>query len=97
VAGHDQQGTGKHGHKDTQEPYPHHQGGSQQGHERGGSQGGSQQGGERGGSQSGSQQASGQGEQESLKRREYTDEKGDVHHHTKTYMEQHGKDGGGSR
>lgn len=25
-----------------------------------------------------------------LKRREYRDEKGEVHHHTRTYMEQHG-------
>jgi hypothetical protein len=85
MAEHDRQGTGKHGHKDTQEPYPHHQDG----------QGGSQQGQGQGGSQQGRGQG-GQDEQESLKEREYRDEKGDVHHHTKTYMEQHGKDQGGS-
>jgi hypothetical protein len=27
---------------------------------------------------------------QSLKAREYRDEKGEVHHHTKAYMEQHG-------
>jgi ferritin-like metal-binding protein YciE len=33
---------------------------------------------------------------QSLKSREYRDEKGEVHHHTKTYMEQHGNDSGSS-
>lgn len=28
-------------------------------------------------------------EKESLERREYRDKQGNVHHHTKTYMEQH--------
>jgi hypothetical protein len=37
--------------------------------------------GEHGGGQSGS---------DDLKSREYRDEKGEVHHHTRTYMEQHG-------
>ena len=37
--------------------------------------------GEQGGGQSGS---------DDLKSREYRDEKGEVHHHTRTYMEQHG-------
>lgn len=30
-------------------------------------------------------------EREDLKSREYRDEQGEVHHHTRTYMEQHGK------
>jgi hypothetical protein len=30
-----------------------------------------------------------------LKAREYRDEKGQIHHHTRSYMERHGKDGGG--
>jgi hypothetical protein len=32
----------------------------------------------------------GRSEQEDLKRREYRDEKGEIHHHTKAYMERHG-------
>jgi hypothetical protein len=40
--------------------------------------------------QSGSQkQASAEGQ--SLKEREYRDQDGEIHHHTRTYMEQHGK------
>lgn len=31
-----------------------------------------------------------------LKSREYRDKDGNVHHHTKKYMEQHGKSGGGA-
>ncbi len=31
-----------------------------------------------------------------LKQREYRDEKGEVHHHTRTYGEQHGKEHGSS-
>lgn len=33
-------------------------------------------------------------DKESLKAREYRDEKGEVHHHTKAYMEQHGEGSG---
>lgn len=32
-----------------------------------------------------------------LKSREYKDPNGQIHHHTKTYMQQHGKDGGRGR
>jgi len=73
-----QQGTGKHGHKDTEEPYPHHETAKSKGREQGSKGEQSQQGGAE--------------HNASLKQREYTDEKGEVHHHTKTYMEQHGKD-----
>jgi hypothetical protein len=31
-------------------------------------------------------------DKESLEAREYRDEEGNVHHHTKTYMERHGKE-----
>ena len=31
-----------------------------------------------------------------LKQREYRDKEGNVHHHTREYMERHGKQGGGS-
>jgi hypothetical protein len=86
------QGTGKHGHKDTQEPYPHHEGqtgGSQQAG-RGGSEQRSSEAGHSGG-QHGSGQTGGGSQSESLKEREYRDAQGNVHHHTKTYEEQHGK------
>ncbi|MBV8868500.1 MAG: hypothetical protein JOY65_03660, partial [Acetobacteraceae bacterium] len=35
-------------------------------------------------------QDAGQSGSDDLKSREYRDEKGEVHHHTRTYMEQHG-------
>ena len=83
-----EQGTGKHPHKSTEEPYPHHEAPTTKGSESksGGHSGQSQS----GGSQSGKQQGSGQsGESSDLKSREYKDEKGNVHHHTRTYEEQH--------
>ena len=70
-----EQGTGKHGHKDTEEPWPHHgQRGSQ-----------AQDGGQ---GEFGSQ---GSGGDESFQAREYRDKDGSIHHHTMTYMEQHDK------
>jgi hypothetical protein len=72
-----QQGTGKHGHKDTEEPYPHHETAKRQGR------------GETKHSQ-GSHTRQGSDDDPSLARRECTDDKGEVHHHTKTYMDQHG-------
>lgn len=36
-------------------------------------------------------------EKESLKAREYRDEEGNVHHHTKKYMEEHGESEDSSR
>jgi hypothetical protein len=73
-------GTGKHGHKDTQEPWPHHDGSGKQASHSGNEQG-----------KTGSSQGAGKESKESLHGREYKDEHGEVHHHTKTYMEQHGK------
>lgn len=35
----------------------------------------------------------GREQSESLERREYRDDDGNVHHHTRTYQEQHGKEG----
>lgn len=92
MAGQDQKGTGKHGHKDTQEPWPHHQGqqGSSQ-HSRQGSGSRSSESGRSGGEHRSGHEGGGSGS-ESLKEREYRDAQGNVHHHTKTYMEQHGKD-----
>jgi hypothetical protein len=77
-----QKGTGKHGHRDTQEPYPHSK---QQGDE---SRGSHQQ--HAGESDRGSRQQDASSD-ESLRDREYRDEQGNVHHHTKSYMDQHGK------
>lgn len=83
---HNDQGTGKHPHKSTEEPYPHHEGKDEKG-ERGREASGSRERGEsehaREGQQSGSSD---------LKEREYRDAQGDVHHHTHTYVEQHGKE-----
>ncbi|WP_137388104.1 hypothetical protein [Rhodoligotrophos defluvii] len=73
MANENRQGTGRHGHKDTQEPWPHRQDQSQQ--------------------QAQSERRQDGSDDSSLKAREYRDEQGNVHHHTKTYMEQHrGKD-----
>lgn len=71
--------TGKHGHKDSREPWPH-----LGDREKAGSQARSSD-----SETNSSPQRS--GDDESLRAREYKDEQGDVHHHTKTYIEQHGK------
>jgi len=94
AAQNDRQGTGKHPHKSTEEPYSHtrrDQGQSHQGEGRG--QHSSQPSSHRGADHS-SQGRSTQGrstqsssDNADLKRREYRDEKGEVHHHTRTYME----------
>jgi hypothetical protein len=85
----EQQGTGKHPHKSTEEPYPHNEAPSTSGKsasERGkGQQAQSESGGNR-------QQGGSQSESDDLKEREYRDEQGNIHHHTRTYMEQHGKE-----
>jgi hypothetical protein len=101
----DQQGTGRHPHKDTQEPRPHTK--DEGRHQQSGSLGKS------GESSVGSPHATDvrerdRNEDADLKRREYKGEDGETHHHTRTYMEQHrgenrneshsgGEKGGGSR
>lgn len=75
----DRQGTGKHPHKSTEEPYPHHETGS--GNEQSRARGSNESQGESQGGPTSSTQ--------DLKEREYRDNKGDVHHHTRTYEEQH--------
>jgi hypothetical protein len=75
-----EQGTGKHPHKSTEEPYPHHEGKSQEsGHTQNAKSGDGQ-----------SREKEG-GQSSDLKEREYRDAQGNVHHHTHTYEEQHGK------
>ncbi|HVZ31039.1 MAG TPA: hypothetical protein VG963_01355 [Polyangiaceae bacterium] len=73
-----QQGTGKHPHKDTQEPWSHPRKADASAGEKKESGGSAQEGGKK---QSSSD----------LKEREYRDSQGNVHHHTRTYEEQHGK------
>jgi len=93
MAQRDRQGTGKHGHKDTQEPWPHQagqQGSSQQARRDDSGHRSSEAGRSGGGRQSGHE--GGASGRESLREREYRDEQGNIHHHTKTHMEQHGKD-----
>src|SRR5689334_10014918 len=94
-----EQGTGKHPHKDSEEPYPHTKESGRSGDDRrehrseSGSSGRQHQesGGEsHGRGESGGGKRGGSGS-EDLKSREYRDEKGQVHLHTKTYMEQHNK------
>lgn len=102
MANQGKQGTGRHPHKDSQEPWPHTQGNRQQNQQGGGGrqQGGGSGGGSGGGRQQQQQQQqgrSGDNESQDLKAREYRDENGQIHHHTRTYMDQHGKDGGRSR
>jgi hypothetical protein len=80
------QGTGKHPHKSTEEPYPHHEGKSQEG-ERG--QKASTGSGKGETEHSRGQQQSGSSD---LKEREYRDAQGNVHHHTNTYEEEHGNE-----
>jgi hypothetical protein len=85
---HDQQGTGRHPHKDTQEPWPHTKD-NEGGHGRADESRHSQsrdQGSPVGGSHDGGHDRE---EEADLKRREYRGEDGEIHHHTKTYMEQH--------
>lgn len=78
-----EQGTGKHSHKDTEASGRQQSGGQDQDSER---QRADQ-------AQAGSKPGQGGGdESESLKEREYRDEQGNIHHHTKKYMEQHGKE-----
>jgi len=93
------QGTGKHPHKSSEEPYPHTKESGRSGDDRKERRSESQSsgrhhqasGGEsQGRGESGGGQGRGSGSDD-LKQREYRDEKGEVHHHTKTYMEQHKK------
>jgi hypothetical protein len=102
----DRQGTGRHPHKDTEEPWPHTKDDRGEGEHRSRSSHQAQSGGSERSSHSsrageshssshGSQRAEGSRSEQhgssdtDLKQREYRDEKGETHHHTRTYMEQH--------
>lgn len=96
-----QQGTGRHPHKPAEEPRPHaKEQGTQHGRSR--SEGGSDnRSHDSGGNRSQDQGHEAAGREQSreeaadLKRREYVGADGEIHHHTRTYMEQHGKEGSG--
>jgi hypothetical protein len=76
----EREGTGKHPHKKTEEPWPHSK---EEGAE-------AQQSGRAGAARARQPEKSeGREERANLKDREYRDEHGNVHHHTRTYMEQH--------
>ena len=64
------QGTGKHGHKDTKEPYSHHEASTTRGR--------------REQRQSEQESRSRQRQSGDLRSREYRDEHGNIHHHTRT-------------
>jgi hypothetical protein len=85
MAKNNDQGTGKHPHKSSEEPFPHHEGESEKG-KRGAqvSAGSAKDGGGR--------ESQGESGSSDLKEREYRDAQGNIHHHTRTYQEQHGKD-----
>jgi hypothetical protein len=81
------QGTGKHPHKSTEEPYPHHEGKTTQGdrEQRGSGSSTTKE-------QTRSTREHDRGSESSdLKEREYRDAQGNVHHHTHGHEEQHGK------
>jgi len=87
-----QTGTGRHPHKDSEEPWTHTKNaGSHQG--RGQEQASS-------GEERGSSRSSGRSEENDessdLKSREYRDENGQIHHHTRTAQAMKGKSGGRS-
>lgn len=91
MAQNSEQGTGKHPHKSSADPQPHHEAQrqshsgenvtEQQQHSKQSHSGGSSH--SEGGQ---SQNSAGSGD---LKSREYRDKDGNVHHHTTTYTEQH--------
>jgi hypothetical protein len=89
-----EQGTGRHPHKDSEEPYSHSKQASGEkkgdGEHSGRSEASSrsQESSQREGSQ---HSRGGSSDDQSLKQREYKDAHGDVHHHTKSYMDQHDK------
>jgi hypothetical protein len=74
-----EQGTGRHPHKSSEQPWPHHESGGE-------NQGGSQP------QRSGSEGEKNSGSSDTQER-EYRDKQGKEHHHTHTYEEQHRKSG----
>jgi len=93
----DRQGTGKHPHKSTEEPYSHHRNESSSG-ERRESKGEEHEGKSEVRHESrGEERHESRSEQADLREREYRDKEGNVHHHTRTFEEQHGKEEHGEK
>lgn len=88
----DQQGTGKHPHKSSEDPRPHHEAPTTSGQ---GNESSSSSGHRNAGSHSEQGSKSSGNESSDLKEREYRDAEGNVHHHTHTYEEQHKSKGAG--
>jgi len=83
-----EQGTGKHSHKDSKEPWPHTEAsGSEHRSESRNEHSSSDE--NRKQSASGSSQGGPSSSTEDLKEREYRDEQGNVHHHTHTSEAMH--------
>jgi hypothetical protein len=86
MANQSEQGTGKHPHKDSQEPWHHTEGsGSQNRSESRSSDSRDQQ------SASGTSQGGPASDSQDLKEREYRDNQGNIHHHTSTSKEMQGR------
>jgi hypothetical protein len=82
----DEKGTGQHAHKSSEEPYPHHEAPTTRG-ESGSSRSSSGSSSSHSSSSSSGREESGSGSSSNdsdLKSREYRDNEGNVHHHTRT-------------
>lgn len=86
---HEQQGTGKHEHKNSEQPYPHHEAPTTSGGHSEKSSGQHAKSESRDDGHSGSNNSGSTGGSEDMKQREYRGSDGQEHHHTTTYMEQH--------
>lgn len=84
----DEKGTGKHPHKSTEEPYPHH--GSESSGENRGEERRESRSENRGSETRGSSEGGPSSETRDLKEREYRDKEGNIHHHTHTSSEMRG-------
>jgi len=81
----ERQGTGKHPHKKTEEPWPHTKESGKTESEQPAAAGAARAREQ----EKGEERAGSREEEEDLKRREYRDEHGNIHHHTRTSMERH--------
>jgi hypothetical protein len=86
MAERNEQGTGQHPHKSSEEPYSHHEAPATKGRSEENSHGASS------GSREKSQSSRSNQGKKNTQSREYKGPHGEEHHHTKSYMEQHKKD-----
>jgi hypothetical protein len=83
------EGTGRHPHKSTEEPRPHHETGKQQPEDKTQAAGTASREQEEQREEVGKKRSL---ESSDLKEREYRDQQGNIRHHTRTYEEQHRKE-----